>query len=59
MQEPTTGLDSFSALSLLKTIKSLAEDHHKTVVMSVHQPSSQMYHMFGGLLMLAKGKVEK
>lgn len=57
LDEPTSGLDSTSAHLLLQLLKSLATDENKTVVMSVHQPSSQMYHMFDGLMLMAKGKV--
>lgn len=56
-QEPTSGLDSTSALALLQLITSLASKENKMVVTSIHQPSSRMFHMFDGLLLLAKGKV--
>ena len=57
MQEPTSGLDSSSALNLMETLRHLAIDGNKTIVTSIHQPSSQLFHMCDDLLLLAKGKV--
>lgn len=57
LDEPTSGLDSSSALNLMQTLCGLAKERNTIIVMSVHQPSSQVYHMFDHLLLLAKGKV--
>lgn len=57
LKEPTSGLDSSSALNLMETLVNVAREGNRTVVTSIHQPSSQLYHMFDGLLLMAKGKV--
>ena len=41
----------------METLRELAIDGNKTIVTSIHQPSSQLFHMFDDLLLLAKGKV--
>lgn len=40
----------------MKVLKKYAIKEQKTVVMSVHQPSSQMFHMFDKLLLLYNGE---
>ncbi len=55
--EPISGLDSTTAFSLLKVLRSLAREYGKTVVTSIHQPSSPVFRSFDRLLMLAEGHV--
>lgn len=58
LDEPTSGLDSSSAMVLMENLCSLAKEKDKIIVASIHQPSSQLYHMFDDLMLLAKGKVK-
>lgn len=55
LDEPTSGLDSTSAVALINLLVSLAHDHGKTVITSIHQPSSAVYHKFDNVLFLADG----
>ncbi|KAF0902539.1 hypothetical protein E2562_017937, partial [Oryza meyeriana var. granulata] len=54
LDEPTSGLDSTAAARLVATLSSLARKG-RTVVMSVHQPSTRVYRMFDSVLLLAEG----
>ena len=57
VDEPTSGLDSSTAHSLMIQLKSYATDYNKTIITTIHQPSSQVYHMFSTLLLLMDGSV--
>jgi len=57
MQEPTSGLDSATAHNLMSTLDSHARDSDKTVITTIHQPCSQIFHMFTSVLLLHEGQV--
>ena len=57
IQEPTSGLDAALALQVMTTLRSYATDQNKTIVTTIHQPSSQIFHMFQNVLLLADGQV--
>ncbi|KAG7164313.1 white-like 1 [Homarus americanus] len=54
--EPTSGLDSFMAQNVIAMMKSMAE-RGKTIISTIHQPSSDIYSMFDRLLLMAEGRV--
>jgi len=56
LDEPTSGLDTHTAHSVCKTLKELAAAG-RTVVATIHQPSSDIFHMFDNLLLLANGQI--
>jgi hypothetical protein len=49
-------LDSSTAEIVIKALKELATSSQVTVICSIHQPSSQIYHLFDRLLFLHNGK---
>ncbi|KAK4788063.1 hypothetical protein SAY86_019382 [Trapa natans] len=55
LDEPTSGLDSTSAHRLMTTLEAVAQ-RGRTVVTSVHQPSSRIYQMFRSVLVLSEGQ---
>lgn len=57
LDEPTSGLDSATAYGIAKTLKRYATKTKKTVLMTVHQPSAQMFFSFDNVLLLSHGKV--
>lgn len=58
LDEPTSGLDSTNAVALLKLLHRLAKGNvkrnqqPKTIITSIHQPSSAVFRSFDRLLML-------
>lgn len=54
--EPTSGLDSFMANSVLQVLKRLALKD-KTIILTIHQPSSELFGLFDKLLLMAEGRV--
>ncbi len=56
VDEPTSGLDSTTSLSTIQLLKRLAAAG-RTVVMTIHSPSSRIFELFDSLLLLSHGKV--
>jgi energy-coupling factor transporter ATP-binding protein EcfA2 len=54
--EPTSGLDSVAALSLVDVLAEIASGG-RTVLATVHQPSSKLFARFTKVLLLAEGRV--
>lgn len=54
LDEPTTGLDASSAFQLVRTLKGLALKG-RTVVVTIHQPRNEIWDLFDGLIVLARG----
>ncbi|OTF75332.1 hypothetical protein BLA29_000466, partial [Euroglyphus maynei] len=57
VDEPTTGLDSESALVVMKCLRRLSMQNDITVIVSIHAPSSDILNMFDQLYIIAKGGV--
>ncbi|KAI4296671.1 hypothetical protein L6164_036612 [Bauhinia variegata] len=55
VDEPTSGLDSSTARKIVLTLCELAQCG-RTVVMTIHQPSSKLFYMFQKVLLLSDGK---
>ncbi|KAI1316389.1 ATP-binding cassette sub- G member 5 [Mortierella claussenii] len=59
--EVTSGLDAFTALELIKTLSSYAVTSKSTVLISIHQPRSEICHLLsdlgGQLVLLSQGQV--
>ncbi|KAF3787715.1 ABC transporter G family member 11 [Nymphaea thermarum] len=56
LDEPTSGLDSASAFFVTQTLRSLARDG-RTVIASIHQPSSEVFELFDRLCLLSGGRL--
>jgi len=56
LDEPTSGLDSFNALELVQVLKQVARTG-SAVVLTIHQPSSEIWDIFDRLTLLNKGRV--
>jgi len=54
LDEPTSGLDARAALLVMNCLKKIC-DSGRTVVATIHQPSSAVFDMFDDLLLLKKG----
>lgn len=64
--EPTSGLDSFSAFAMMNTLRQLAgcageksdfQQSSRTVLFSIHQPTSDIFHLFTNILLMSAGRI--
>ncbi len=55
LDEPTSGLDSYAAYIVVNILKDLAKSGC-TVLCTIHQPSSEVFHLFDRVLLLGEGR---
>lgn len=56
LDEPTTGLDAYSSLTLVKTLRKLA-DSGRTLLCTIHQPRPDIFRLFDKLLLMKAGEI--
>merc|ERR1719281_1692928 len=56
LDEPTSGLDSYSALQLVEVLKKVSKAG-SSVVLTIHQPASEVFGLMDQLIFLNKGRV--
>lgn len=56
LDEPTTGLDSTTALNILEILKNLAKSG-RNIVSTIHQPSSESFATFDNLILMVRGNI--
>ncbi|KAH0492707.1 hypothetical protein TgHK011_007648 [Trichoderma gracile] len=54
LDEPTSGLDAFTANSIMEVLQGLANEG-RTLILTIHQPRSDLFRHFGNVLLLARG----
>ncbi|CAN9465310.1 unnamed protein product [Alternaria alternata] len=54
LDEPLSGLDAFTALSIMDVLRGLAQEG-RTLIVTIHQPRSDLFAHFGNILLLARG----
>lgn len=65
LDEPTSGLDTLTAFTVIQTLHNLTTFDNRsglstnptTIIMTIHQPSSEIFHLIDELVLLAHGKV--
>ena len=50
-------MDSFNALELVQVLKSVAREENASVILTIHQPSSDIWELFDRLTLLKRGRV--
>ena len=55
LDEPTSGLDSDKALKVVKILNKLAVEDKTTVILSIHQPSFNIFEKMDRFLVLMRG----
>ncbi|KAL3661570.1 hypothetical protein V7S43_013330 [Phytophthora oleae] len=55
LDEPTSGLDSASTYNVIKLISRLSHEG-RTILCTIHQPSSLVYEMFANVVILTAGR---
>lgn len=57
LDEPTSGLDAFAALNLVKNLKEITRERELFTLMTIHQPSWNIFKHFDKVILLTRGQV--
>ncbi len=57
LDEPTTGLDSSAAYSIVKYLAELSAATHVVVIMTIHQPAPMVFDLLQDLYLLESGRL--
>jgi ABC-type multidrug transport system ATPase subunit len=57
LDEPTSGLDAFNAFNAMETLKKLAKSENKIVLVTIHQPRTDILELFDKIILLSMGKM--
>lgn len=57
LDEPTSGLDANNASNVIDCLVKLARNYKRTLVLSIHQPRSNIFQMFDKLVLLSNGEM--
>ncbi|XP_058191939.1 ABC transporter G family member 1-like isoform X2 [Rhododendron vialii] len=57
LDEPTSGLDSAASYYVMSRIAKLEQREGRTIITSIHQPSSVVFGLFTNLCLLSSGRV--
>ncbi|KAK9678597.1 hypothetical protein RND81_11G222000 [Saponaria officinalis] len=57
LDEPTSGLDSAASYHVMSRLIKLARQDRRTIVASIHQPSSEVFELFNNLCLLSCGRL--
>lgn len=57
LDEPTSGLDANNANNVVECLVRLAKSYNRTLVLSIHQPRSNIFQLFDKLVLLSNGEM--
>ena len=57
LDEPTSGLDSLTAFVIVRNLRELAVKKGKNIIMTIHQPSAEIFALFDRLVLMAEGSI--
>lgn len=57
LDEPISGLDDMTAYNFIKFLSSECKEKEKTIILTIHQPTSEILEFFDHLIFINKGEI--
>lgn len=57
LDEPTSGLDSLTSFIIVRYLSDLAHKRNKTIIMTIHQPNTEIFNIFDKLVLMVEGRL--